>query len=130
MTRGTVVYHFDWSNPEYSRGVAEWRNPLKRKAIMKAKDYNFYVYIMASLTGTLYVGMTNDINRRVYEHKHNLIEGFTKKYSCHKLVYYEHFTDVCEAINREKQIKRWRREKKQNLIRTINPGWKDLSLDW
>ncbi len=95
-----------------------------------AREYNFYVYIMASYSGTLYVGITNNLERRVYEHKYNLIEGFTKKYSCHKLVYYEHFTNVYEAINREKQIKRWRREKKQNLIRTINRGWRDLSLEW
>ncbi|MBU1130574.1 GIY-YIG nuclease family protein [Patescibacteria group bacterium] len=96
---------------------------------MVKREYNFYVYIMASASGTLYVGMTNDLERRVDEHKRGLIECFTKKYSCHKLVYYEHFTDVYEAIEREKQIKRWRREKKQNLIRTINPIWKDLGLE-
>ena len=97
---------------------------------MIKKEYNFYVYIMASQSGTLYVGMTNDLTRRVHEHQNSLNEGFTKKYSCHKLVYFEHFTDVYEAINREKQIKRWRRAKKQNLIRTINKPWRDLSLDW
>jgi len=97
---------------------------------MIKKEYNFYVYIMASESGTLYVGMTNDLTRRAYEHQNGLNEGFTKKYSCHKLVYFEHFTDVYEAINREKQIKRWRRAKKQNLIRTINKPWRDLSLDW
>lgn len=94
------------------------------------REYNFYVYIMASASGTLYVGMTNDLERRVYEHKNGLIEGFTKKYGCHKLVYYEHTTYVYAAIAREKQIKKWRREKKEYLIRTINPGWKDLSLKW
>jgi putative endonuclease len=94
------------------------------------KDYNFYTYIMASESGTLYVGMTNDLERRVYEHKNNLVDGFTKKYSCHKLVYFEQFDYVEDAINREKQIKKWRREKKEFLIRTINPSWKDLSLEW
>lgn len=85
---------------------------------------------MASNSGTLYIGMTNNLERRVYEHKNNLIDGFTKKYSCHKLVYYEHFTNVYDAMDRERQLKKWRREKKESLIRTINPSWKDLSLDW
>ena len=85
---------------------------------------------MASDSGTLYVGVTNDLERRLYEHKNNLIDGFTKKYSCHKLVYFEQFNYVKDAINREKQIKKWRREKKEFLIRTINPSWKDLSLEW
>lgn len=97
---------------------------------MRFKNYNFYIYIMASNTGTLYIGMTNNLERRVYEHQNGLIKGFTKKYSCKKLVYYEHYTDVYEAITREKQIKKWRREKKENLIKTINPSWKDLSLEW
>jgi len=94
---------------------------------MPKREYNFYVYIMASKSGTLYVGMTNNLERRVYEHKNNLINGFTKKYSCHKLVYYEHFTHVYNAMDRENQLKKWRREKKESLIRTINPSWKDLS---
>ena len=94
------------------------------------KNYDFYVYIMASESGTLYVGITNNLERRIYQHKNNLTPGFTEKYFCHKLIYFEHFTDIYEAINREKQIKRWRREKKQNLIKTINPTWKDLSLEW
>jgi putative endonuclease len=85
---------------------------------------------MASDSGTLYVGLTNNLVRRVYEHQHHLIDGFTKKYDCHKLVYFEHFNYIDDAINREKQIKRWRRQKKQDLIKTINPGWKDLSLEW
>jgi putative endonuclease len=94
------------------------------------REYNFYVYIMASKSGTLYIGVTNSLERRVYEHKSNRNPGFTQKYSCHKLVYYEHFTDIENAIAREKQLKRWRREKKEFLIRTINRSWKDLSLDW
>ncbi|MBI2444267.1 MAG: GIY-YIG nuclease family protein [Candidatus Magasanikbacteria bacterium] len=79
---------------------------------------------------SLYIGITNDLARRVSEHKQGLIEGFTKKYSCHRLVYYEHHTDVNEAIAREKQLKRWRREKKERLIKAVNPGWRDLSEEW
>ncbi len=93
---------------------------------MPKREFNFYVYIMASPSGTLYVGMTNDLIRRVSEHKRGNVQGFTKKYSCHKLIYYEHYDYVYDAIEREKEIKKWRREKKQNLIRTINPHWKDL----
>jgi len=84
---------------------------------------------MASRSGTLYIGATSNLQRRVDEHKNNLVEGFTKKYSCHKLVYYEITPDVYVAISREKQLKNWRREKKENLIKTLNPSWKDLSDD-
>jgi len=93
---------------------------------MNYRNYNFYVYIMASGSGTLYIGVTNDLIRRVYEHKEKIIEGFTKKYFCTKLVYYEHFSDINSAITREKEIKKWRREKKENLIKGINPHWNDL----
>ena len=93
-------------------------------------SYSFFVYITASLSGTLYIGVTNNLKRRIYEHKQNLIEGFSKKYSCTKLVYMEQFNDINVAISREKQLKKWRREKKEWLIKTINPSWKDLSLTW
>lgn len=89
----------------------------------------YYIYILASESGTLYTGITNNLERRIWEHQQNLIEGFTKKYNCHKLVYYESTQDIKAAINREKQIKDWRRAKKQNLIKTLNPPWKDLSLE-
>ena len=94
------------------------------------RSYEFYVYIMASKSGTLYVGFTNCIEGRVYQHKNDLIDGFTKKYQCHKLVYYEEHQYVWDAIDHEKQIKRWRREKKEDLIRSINSSWKDLAFDW
>lgn len=81
---------------------------------------------MASLSGTLYVGFTNDLLRRTSEHKNGEIKGFTQKYFCNKLVYYEQYNDVYTAMNREKEIKKWRREKKQNLIKTVNPHWNDL----
>ncbi|MEO0023403.1 MAG: GIY-YIG nuclease family protein [candidate division WOR-3 bacterium] len=89
----------------------------------------FYVYLMASRTGTLYLGVTADLRRRVYEHKHKLIPGFTARYNINRLVWYEVYEDPVNAITREKQIKRWRREKKEALIRQMNPGWRDLSPD-
>ena len=85
---------------------------------------------MASNSGTLYIGITNDLFRRVYEHKNDLNDGFTKKYKCHKLVYFEEYSKPNYAIAREKQVKKWNRNKKICLIKSINKGWKDLSLDW
>jgi putative endonuclease len=78
----------------------------------------------------MYIGVTNNLERRLYEHKNKLMNGFTKKYNVNKLVYYEHTTDVQTALAREKEIKKWRREKKNNLVMTMNPEWKDLSLEW
>lgn len=89
-----------------------------------------YVYIMASISGTIYVGMTNDIERRVFEHKVGLNEGFTKKYKCKKLVYYFEVGEIVEAIALEKRIKGWSRKKKEDLIRSQNSTWKDLAQDW
>lgn len=90
----------------------------------------YYVYIMASKSKVLYVGVTNDLERRVYEHKHHLVKGFTDKYEVTKLVYYEETTDVIAAIAREKQIKGWLRRKKMDLIESLNPTWKDLAKGW
>jgi putative endonuclease len=88
---------------------------------------NYYVYILASKKhGTLYVGVTSDLIKRVYEHKNDLIEGFTKKYGVHQLVYYEQTSDITSTITREKQIKKWRRQWKIELIEEKNPEWKDL----
>ena len=89
-------------------------------------EKKYYIYIVASLGGTLYIGVTSSLIRRIAEHKEGKIEGFSKKYSCHKLVYYEIFGDVNAAISREKEIKKWRREKKENLINNMNPHWNDL----
>jgi len=95
------------------------------------KDYNFYVYILTNWNNeVMYIGMTNNLERRLYEHKNKLIEGFTKKYNVNKLVYYENVAEVNAAINREKEIKKWRREKKNNLVISMNPTWKDLSVEW
>ena len=89
---------------------------------------NYYVYILASATNvTLYTGVTRDLVRRVYEHRNHLEpNSFTAKYNVYKLVYFEHTTDVEAAISREKQIKGWRRSKKNALIETLNPKWEDL----
>jgi putative endonuclease len=85
---------------------------------------------MASKSGTLYVGLTADIKRRVYEHKNHLMPGFTDKYDVDRLLYFETFRHSVSAIKREKQIKAWRREKKVSLIDSANPQWCDLAADW
>ena len=85
---------------------------------------------MASKTGTLYLGVTSDLEKRIWEHKNDVNEGFTKKYRCHTLIYFEHLDDMIEAIEREKEVKKWNRNKKENLIKTINPLWEDLAKDW
>ena len=89
-----------------------------------------YVYIMGSESGTLYVGMTSEIKKRVYEHKNHLIPGFTDKYNIGRLLYVETMGEPTSAINREKQIKAWRREKKVALIDSQNIAWNDISEDW
>ena len=87
----------------------------------------YYIYIMTNKSKTLYIGVTDNLERRVYEHKNKLIEGFTKKYNITKLVYYEMTNDVLSAIEREKQIKGWLRRKKIALIEAMNQKWADLS---
>ncbi len=87
----------------------------------------YYIYILSTrLNRTLYIGITNDLIRRVYQHKNKLISGFTNKYNIDKLVYYEITDDVISAITREKQLKKWNRNWKINLIESINPNWDDL----
>jgi putative endonuclease len=89
---------------------------------------NYYIYILSNKNNNVvYVGMTNNLERRIIEHKRKLINGFTKKYNLTKLVYYEYTNDVNAAIKRENVIKKWRREKKNLLIETVNKEWKDLS---
>ena len=91
---------------------------------------DYYVYILTNHNDkVMYVGVTNDLARRIQEHKSELIEGFTKRYYVHKLVYYEQCTDVNAAIAREKQLKGWKREKKNALVETMNPTWEDLSVE-
>jgi putative endonuclease len=89
------------------------------------KDY--YVYIMSNKSKTLYIGVINDLSRRIYEHKNKMIDGFTKKYNLTMLVYFEVFNSIEDAILREKQLKNWHRQWEINLIESINEDWKDLS---
>ncbi len=92
-------------------------------------EKQYFVYIVASNSGTIYIGVTNNLFRRISEHKEGKIKGFSKKYSCHKLVYYENYGLVSAAIYREKQLKKWSRIKKQVLIKSLNPTWLDLFDD-
>ncbi len=91
---------------------------------------HFYVYLLTNWNNNvMYVGVTNDLQRRLYEHKDKLVKGFTEKYKVDKLVYFEETGDVTSALAREKEIKKWRREKKNNLVLGLNPEWKDLSVE-
>lgn len=85
---------------------------------------------MTNRSRTFYTGVTNNLERRVYEYKHKLVKGFTRQYNITMLVYYEMFGDIRDAIEREKQVKDWRREKKIALIESMNPEWRDLSAEW
>ncbi len=95
---------------------------------MRMTDY--YIYIMTNHSGTLYTGVTNNLARRVYEHKMKRGSAFTTRYNVNQLAYYESVGDVKSAIAREKQIKGWLRKRKIALIESLNPEWRDLSLDW
>ena len=91
----------------------------------------YYVYILSNWDDSvLYIGVTSNLQRRLYEHRNGLADGFTKKYNVHKLVYFEQTNDVYSAISREKQLKNWRRSKKNDLISQTNPNWTDLSAEW
>jgi putative endonuclease len=89
----------------------------------------YYVYILTNKDNrTLYIGVTNNIVRRIYEHKADLVKGFTQKYQVHKLIYCEETDDISVAIAREKQLKGWRRQKKADLIESVNPEWTEIPL--
>jgi putative endonuclease len=90
----------------------------------------YWVYIMTNRSGTLYTGVTSDLSRRVYEHRHGLVSGFTTRYKINRLVHAEVFREVRDAIAREKQIKGWVRSRKRALIEGSNPEWKDLGEEW
>src|ERR1017187_849520 len=97
---------------------------------MMKTEHHYFTYIVCSVSGPLYIGITNNIYRRALEHKSGEIEGFAHKYHCNRLVYYEGFDDVLKAISREKQLKGWRRSKKIALIESTNPRWEDLAEKW
>ena len=91
----------------------------------------YFVYILSNWDDSvLYIGVTGNLPRRLYAHRNGLVDGFTKQYNVHKLVYYEHTSNVYSAISREKQLKKWRRSKKNELIEKMNPQWRDLAQDW
>ena len=92
--------------------------------------FTYYVYILSSESKVIYTGMTNNLKRRIFEHKNKLIEGFSKRYNTYKLVWYEETDDVGAAIAFEKKIKGWKRFKKVTMIEEENPGWDDLAEDW
>lgn len=94
------------------------------------RDHTYFVYIMASRSHTLYIGMTGNLNQRVFEHKWREHGGFTARYNCDRLVWFETFGEVADAILREKELKGWRREKKIRLIEASNPAWVDLAREW
>ena len=102
---------------------------MRRNLKVMNKQHNYFVYIISNWNNkVIYVGITNDLRRRVYEHKNKLIEGFSKKYNLNTLVYFEQTNSVRSAIEREKEIKKWRREKKIFLIESMNKDWNDLSV--
>ena len=91
----------------------------------------YYVYLVTNWNNkVLYIGVTNNLERRLYEHKNKLVKGFTEKYNVNKLVYFEQSSDIESAITREKEIKKWRREKKNDLVESVNKKWNDLSKQW
>jgi putative endonuclease len=94
------------------------------------KDHQYFVYMMASKSRVLYIGVTSNLRNRVWEHKNGVLDGFTDDYKCHRLVWYETFVHVGNAIAREKQLKRWSRIKKECLIKLQNPTWEDLAAEW
>lgn len=123
-------------HPERSFPSATWagstvEGPCVSGEIALARDYHFYVYIMQSPSRrALYIGMTNNLHKRVWQHKNHLFEGFSDDYNAVRLVYWESFNDARNAIDREKQLKGWRRNKKLGLIGQFNPEWRALAADW
>ncbi len=93
-------------------------------------SYNYFVYILTNEAGTLYIGVTNNLQLRVEQHKSGLIKGFTQKYKIKKLIYFEYFTHIEQAILREKELKGWTRGKKLEIIKAVNPGFKEIVLEY
>jgi len=119
--------HFDRREKSW-RGVG-WKILVWFSENPVPLDKHYYVYLLANWNNNvLYVGVTNDLERRIFEHKNNLMKGFTEKYNVHNLVYFKETGDVNAALAREKEIKKWRREKKDALVSSMNPQWIELKL--
>jgi len=103
---------------------------MRLRYAVSMREGSYFTYIVASRSHTLYVGMTGDLHKRVFEHKGGAYGGFSSRYNCNRLVWFESFDDPRDAIDREKQLKGWRREKKIGLIEKANPTWQDLSAGW
>ena len=142
-----IFCHFDQREKSYKLGkteiphmrsewhievwVANWPVISTKGRDLVARMHRYFVYILTNRSGkVMYIGVTNNLQRRVWEHKNQLIEGFTEKYNVHKLVYFEETTEILAALEREKELKKWRREKKNRLVEQTNPNWNDLSLEW
>jgi putative endonuclease len=111
------------------RDLKNQNNKITKRTLTMNKTY--YVYLITNWNNkVLYIGVTNNLERRLYEHKNKLIKGFTEKYNINKLVYFEQTNDIESAIIREKEIKKWRREKKNSLVESANKQWEDLSKQW
>jgi putative endonuclease len=127
-SQGSVILRSDSDEESYPPEILRFaQNDSCGEPGKMAGVKPYYVYIMTNKSRTLYTGVTNDLERRVYEHKHKLIPGFTTKYNLSRLVYFEATEDIRAAIEREKQIKGWLRRKKLSLIASVNPKWEDLS---
>jgi putative endonuclease len=118
------------AGPAQSKACPERSRRESLPPCMTRQRRSYCAYIMGSLSGTLYIGVTGNLHKRTFEHKFHRTEGFTSKYEIERLLYWESFDDVHKAIAREKQLKGWRREKKVALIESTNPHWLDLSKDW
>ena len=124
MTTATYGRHPERSEGSWFLSVVIWS--AARNLVASEKCY--YVYLLTNWNHKVrYVGVTNDLKRRIYEHQNKLVKGFTEKYNINRLVYFEQTGDVFTALAREKEIKKWRREKKDSLVISVNPGWDDLS---
>ncbi len=114
-----------------NNSLSKWTYNLTIYIFMYKTIHQYYLYVLTNKTnGTLYIGVTNDLERRMFEHKNKLVAGFTKKYGLNKLIYFETYQYVNDAIKREKNMKKWKRQWKIDLIEEENPCWNDLSKDW
>ncbi len=107
------------------------RRGESKHLVLSMREYHYYVYIMISSSRrALYIGVTNSLDRRVFQHKNNEFEGFSSRYQAHRLVWFERYSNSQTALAREKQLKGWRRTRKNWLVQLTNPEWRDLSADW